>query len=265
MEVAMVEDKALSMIMEKHLEAIDINLENMIESSFGHGSIHAFRESIRRFRALMFFFIHNIRLSDYRMIEFVSKKFFNMTSLIREIDVFESEYGSFMSKETLDKLSKIKEPLLERLVEELDETNGFRFQHVKIHIRPFKTQSKADKYQLLRQSELFNSFLEKDDERFKEEKYIHAKRMLAKKLLYVHGILMPDKSDLSDINEALERFQQMAKLLHDVCVNLRFVGHYKLDDEALITKLVLDHKAFSDEAEVQYERVCLAMRAFMDK
>lgn len=255
----MVEDKELSSIMEKHLEAIDDKLENMIETYYNHKSIHEFRESIRRFRALMFFFIHNIRLSDYRMIEFVSKKFFNMTSLIREIDVFENGYIEYMSKATLLKLSSIKEPLIESLINELDETNGFRFQQVKIHVRPFKTASKAIKYYSIRQSELFESFLEKDEERFKEEKYIHAKRMLAKKLLYIHVILMENNTELTRINEELELFQQKAKLLHDVCVNLRFVGHYKLDDASLISKLIHDHKIFSDDAEKQYEKVCEAI------
>lgn len=260
----MVDDRELSIIMETHLEAIDVQLEKMIEASFDHGSIHELRESIRRFRALMFFFIHNIRLSDYRMIEFISKKFFNMTSLIREIDVFETGYSAFMSKQTLSKLSEIKAPLIEALKEELEETNGFRFQQVKIHIRPFKNQSKLDKYMLQRRMELFELFLEKDDVRFKEEKYIHAKRMLVKKMLYVHSILMDDQPLLEVMNEALELFQQKAKLLHDVCVNLRFVGHYKLDDETLITKLILDHKTFSDDAEKQYELACKSIRSFIN-
>lgn len=259
----MVDDREISKIMETHLEAIDVQLEKMIDASYDHGSIHELRESIRRFRALMFFFIHNIRLSDYRMIEFISKKFFNMTSLIREIDVFETGYAAFMSKQTLNRLSEIKAPLINALMDELEETNGFRFQHVKIHVKPFKNAPMLDKYLKHRSAELFNLFLDKDDERFKEEKYIHAKRMLAKKILYIHTILMNDQSALADMNEALELFQQKAKLLHDVCVNLRFIGHYKLDDEPLINKLILDHKAFSEDAEAQYEAVCESIRAHM--
>ena len=261
----MVEINEVTPILEKHLDAIDASLESMIEASYNHESIHAFRESIRRFRALIYFFIQNIRPSDYRMIEFVSKKYFNMTSLIREIDVFESGYGSFMSQETLERIKEIKSPLMERLIEELDETNNFRFNQMKVHIRPIKSQSQADQCFHERQCELFKIFIEKDEAKFNEEKYIHAKRMLAKKILYAHKILLPNETSIKSINFELEQFQQAAKQLHDVCVNLRFIGQYQLDDAGLISKLIYDHAEYTKRAEAQYEATCGVIKHLMDK
>lgn len=252
----MVEINEVTPILEKHLDSIDECLEHMIGANYNHVSIHEFRESIRRFRALIYFFIQNIRPSDYRMIEFVSKKYFNMTSLIREIDVFEIGYKAHMSHETLIRLSEIKSPLMEKLIEELDETNNFRFNQMKVHIRPIKSQPEADKCFHERQCELFKTFFEKDELKFNEEKYIHAKRMLAKKILYAHKILLPNEPSIESINMELEKFQQVAKQLHDVCVNLRFIGQYQLDDHNLISKLIHDHAEFTSGAEAQYEKTC---------
>jgi len=198
------------------------------------------------------------------MVESVSKKYFNMTSLIREIDEFERGYAMFMRPETLEKLNLIKEPLLERMKDELDETNGFRFQQIKVHMRPIKTKTKNEPCFNARQCELINTFLEKEGGEFFEEKFIHAKRILAKKLSYVHNILMPDDGALIDVNKQLEAFQVIAKQLHDVCVNLRFIGQYQLDDQALITKLVHDHIEFTALAESQYQKTCDIMVSFLE-
>ncbi len=261
----MVDENEIRKILEKHLEAIDLTLDKMIEASFEHESIHVFRESIRQFRSLMFFCMDNVRSSDYKMVESVSKKYFNMTSLIREIDEFERGYATFMRPEIYEKLNLIKEPLLERMKVELEETNGFRFQQIKVHMKPIKTRSKSDKCFNTRQCELIGSFVEKQEGEFFEEKFIHTKRILAKKLSYVHNILMPDEPGLEAVNKQLEAFQEIAKQLHDVCVNLRFVGHYQLDDQGLITKLVHDHIAYTALAEAQYQMTCEAMRVFLEE
>lgn len=263
-EDTMVPENDIQKIMEKHLEAIDLTLDKMIEAAFEHESIHIFRESIRQFRALMFFCMDKIRSSDYRMVESLSKKYFNMTSLIREIDEFERGYQAFMCPETYEKLTLIKEPLLERMKLELEETNGFRFQQIKVHMKPIKTKGKIDPCFNSRQCELIKIFLEKEGGQFFEEKFIHAKRILAKKLLYVHNILMPDEPSLIAINAQLDAFQEIAKQLHDVCVNLRFIGQYQLDDQALITKLVHDHMAYTALAEAQYEKTCDVMVKFLN-
>lgn len=260
----MVNENDIQKIMEKHLEAIDLTLDKMIEAAFEHESIHIFRESVRQFRALMFFCMDKVRSSDYRMVESISKKYFNMTSLIREIDEFERGYVAFMCPETLEKLILIKEPLLERMKVELEETKGFRFQQIKVHMKPIKTRGKIDPCFNTRQCELISTFLEKASGEFFEEKFIHAKRILAKKLSYVHNILMPNEPSLVAINTELETFQEIAKQLHDVCVNLRFVGQYQLDDQALITKLVHDHIAFTVLAEAQYEKTCDVMISFLN-
>ncbi len=259
----MVVEYEIQKMLEKHLEAIDLNFDNMIEASFEHESIHLFRESIRQFRALMFFCMDIVRSSDYRMVESISKKYFNMTSLIREIDEFERGYSTIMSSETLEKLTLIKEPLLERMKTELKETNGFRFQQIKVHMKPIKEKVLVDPCFNSRQCELIDTFLENEGGEFFEEKYIHTKRILAKKLNYIHKILMPDELALVAINFQLETFQVIAKQLHDVCVNLRFVGQYKLDDQALITKLVHDHMDFTVLAEEQYQKTCDVMRNFL--
>jgi len=259
------DDYRISQIMEKHLEAIDLQMDAMIASDFDHFQIHLLRERIREFRALMFFNIAHIRPADYRMIEFVSKKVFNMTSLIREIDVFESGYRDYMSSDTLAKLAEIKAPLVNGIKEEIEETNGFRFHQVKIHVKPFKSKEKESRCFSARQCELFNQFIELDESRFSEEKYIHSKRMLAKKLIYIHRILMSDRQDLEALNLELESFQEVAKKVHDVCVNLRFIGQYALEDHLLINKLIEDHARYAREAEDQYLLTCNVIKRYLDE
>jgi len=263
MEVTMVAINTITKTMEKHLEAIDDTLDKMIAANYNHESIHAFRESIREFRALMFFYSQSIRPSDYRMVESLSKKFFNMTSLIREIDVFESGYRDFMTDETVVSLAAIKKPLLDKLKEDISEANGFKFNQVKIHLKPLKTREDQEHCISARHCEVLKMFIMVDEGPFNEEKVIHTKRMLAKKILYVHDILMPERQELTQMNEELHHFQVVAKQLHDVCVNLRFVGQYRLDDPTLISKLISDHDQFSRAAESQFEKVSAVIKAYL--
>ena len=259
----MVAINTITKTMEKHLEAIDDKLDEMIAANYNHESIHAFRESIREFRALMFFYSQSIRPSDYRMVESLSKKFFNMTSLIREIDVFESGYRDFMKEETVLNLATIKRPLLDKLKEDIYEAKGFKFNQVKIHLKPTKSKQDQEHCISARHCDVLNIFIQVEEEPFNDEKVIHTKRMLAKKILYVHDILMTDRQELSQMNVELKRFQVVAKQLHDVCVNLRFVGQYRLDDPDLISKLVSDHDQYSRAAESQFEKTSEVIKAYL--
>jgi len=261
----MVDERDIQQIMEKQLEAIDLTLEEMINASFEHESIHVFRERIRQFRALMFFYMDKVRSSDYHMIDTVTKKYFNMTSPIREIDEFERGYAAFMHPETFEKLNLIKKPQLERMKTEFEETNGFRFQQMKVHLKPIQSISKTEPCFSNRQCELMRLFLENESNGYFEENFIHTKRILAKKLRYVHNILMSETATLDLVNKELEAFQEIAKQLHDVCINLRIVGQYQLDDQALITKLVHDHMAFTALAESQYQKTCDSMEYFLNR
>ncbi len=259
----MVGDKRVSAIMQKHLEAIDEQKDRMIKSGFNHISIHNFRESIRQFRALIYFYMPNIRPSDYRVIENISKKYFNMTSLIREIDVFENGYSDSMTEATKEKIGLIKEPLLQNLKDELAETRGFLFQNVKLHVKAFEKEPEKGPCFVSRQCELLSLFIDREEEQFGEEKYIHNKRMMAKKILYIHEMLLSDRKDLNEVNLELESFQEKAKQVHDVCVNLRFIGKYRLDDEVLITKLVRDHVLFTGQAAGQYDVTCDVIKSYL--
>lgn len=261
----MVEDINVTKIIEKHLEAIDLALEEMTFAKFDHLSIHNFRESIRHFRALIYFYMPNIRPSDYRMIDQISKKYFMMTSLIREIDVFEIGYKENMNEATVARLKEIKEPLLLNLYNDLNETNGFRFHQIKIVVRPFKENEKNGNCVMKRQCDLLRIFINREEEKFGEEKYIHAKRMLAKKLMYIHNILTPDEPKIALINKELDLFQIMAKQVHDACVNLRFIGQYRFDDQELITKIVHDHALFTAQAAEQYDMTCKVIDQFLEK
>ncbi|MDH8678501.1 CHAD domain-containing protein [Fusibacter bizertensis] len=261
----MVEDRKVTMIMEKHLEAIDLALNSMVSAQYDHESIHMFRESIRQFRALMYFFMPNIRPSDYRKIEQISKKYFMMTSLIREIDVFEIGYKENMNEAALEKLKEIKEPLMINLINDLNETNAFKFQQLKIVIKPFQESEKKGNCLMKRQCDLLRVFINREEEQFGEEKYIHAKRMLAKKLIYIHNILLPNDPKLEMINKELDLFQIMAKQVHDACVNLRFIGHYQFDDQELVTKIVHDHALFTAQAADQYNTTCNVIEQFLEK
>lgn len=261
----MIKNIEISRLMIKHLKVIDNQLDEMIRLGFDHKSIHAYRESIRRFRALLFFFIPSMSAGQYRFFEMVSERNFDMTSLIREIDVFETGYGNYMKTETLEKLAEIKKPLLERLIEDTGRMYRFTERMPKMVIRSIEEDHIAD-YEKERQFMLFKEFIETDAMIAEgQEKYILNKRMLAKKLHYIHEILMPGNKGLDEVNEALASFQVIAKQLHDVCVNLRFVGQYQLDDSELIAKLVQDHVNFSKQSDAAYDRVCAAIVRYMER
>lgn len=255
----------LSMLFDNHLEAMDEKLKNMMALDFNHLSIHEYRESIRRFRALLFFFMPLMRPGDYRFFDMHSKRYFDKTSLIREIDVFEQGYGNLMNDSVLNRLSILKQPLRSRLILDAKRMATFRFAstHVKLIQLDNEKELGCD---WNRQCQLFEQFIENDEQLLGyEEKYIHSKRMLAKKMKYIHEILMPDCDELKIINVKLEIFQKYAKLLHDTCVNLRFVGKYELDDEPLIVRLVEDHAIYSKASDQAYLEVCKAMSDYMGK
>jgi len=242
--------------LKKHLEDIDLYLEKMIADDFSHKGIHEYRESIRRFRALLFFYEPYIRNTDFADMASASKKHFNATSLIREIDVFEEGYGHIMNEATRAKIERLKEPLKASLRANITKMKEVNFANFEIHIKPNMEEKDYEAFEKMRQAELFEVFVARsafDQENI--EKSVHAKRMMAKKIRYVHCLLMPDKKELDHLNELLDAFQLTAKALHDVCVNLRFVGHYELDDPELLSKLVKDHIKYLKEADYLFERV----------
>ncbi|MBE0449936.1 MAG: GNAT family N-acetyltransferase [Clostridia bacterium] len=262
---AVLSEDQLSTLFDRHLEAMDEKLKSMINQDFNHLSIHDYRESIRRFRALLFFFMPFMRPGDYRFFDTHSKRYFDKTSMIREIDVFEHGYGDIMNDSVLKRLSVLKQPLRARLILDAKRMSTFRFSSTKVKLMHAENKQKPG-CDWGRQCELFRKFIEKDDQLLGyEEKYIHSKRMLAKKMKYVHEILMPDHVELQNINNKLEVFQSHAKLLHDTCVNLRFVGKYELDDEPLIVKLIEDHAYYSKASDEAYLEVCKAMSEYMDE
>lgn len=244
--------------MEKHLEAIDVQMDEMIAHGFSHESIHQFRESIRQLRALLLFYQPIIRNSDYRELEIISKNVFNMTSLIREIDVFENGYYPYMNPQTMYKLATLKKPLLIKLKEDIENAKSFKFRNYQLHIKA-DSFSRSDRMVDLYRELVEQCMLALDN----EEKLIHNKRMLAKKIRYIHALLMPDETPLAVINNELDAFQVCAKQLHDVCVNLRFVGYYQLNDQALISQLVEDHAASTEKSDAQFEKLCGVLSQFI--
>lgn len=242
--------------LKKHLEDIDLYFEKMLENDFSHKGIHEYRESIRRFRAILFFYEPFIKSTDYVTLEKISKKHFDATSLIRELDVFEESYGHIMNMEAVSKIHKIKAPLKEKLRADATKMQEVDFGAFEIHIKPHMESKNYDEFEKMRQAELFEVFVERSAfNQENVEKSIHAKRMLAKKIRYVHCLLMPGRDDLEQLNDLLDAFQMVAKALHDVCVNLRFIGYYELDDQALLDELVKDHAAYLKKADYLFERV----------
>ncbi|GAU76394.1 CHAD domain-containing protein [Fusibacter sp. 3D3] len=242
--------------LKKHLEDIDLYFAKMLESDFSHKGIHEYRESIRRFRAILFFYEPFIKNADYTTLDKISKMHFNATSLIRELDVFEESYGHIMNEATVVKINKIKAPLKDTLRANAEKMKEATFGTFEIHIKQNMELKAYDEFEKMRQAELFEVFVERsafDQENV--EKSIHAKRMLAKKIRYIHCLLMPKKEDLKQLNNLLDAFQMVAKALHDVCVNLRFIGYYELDDQALLDELVKDHAAYLKKADYLFERV----------
>lgn len=250
----------ISKTMEKHFEAIDVQMDEMISNGFSHESIHQFRESIRQLRALLLYYQPVIRTSDYRELELISKNVFNMTSLIREIDVFENGYYPYMNPQTMYKLATLKKPLLLKLKEDIENTKSFKFKNYQLHIKSDEhigSERMVELYQTL----VEHCLLAVDN----EEKNIHNKRMLAKKIRYIHDLLIKDRIALVPINVELDAFQDCAKKLHDVCVNLRFIGHYQLNDQGLINKLVEDHATSTKNADKQFEKLCGVLSHFIEK
>ena len=246
--------------MEKHFEAIDVQMDEMIAHGFSHESIHRFRETVRQLRALLLYYQPVIRTSDYRELDLISKNVFNMTSLIREIDVFENGYYTHMNPQTMYKLATLKKPLLIKLKEDIETAKTFKFKNYQLHIRSDEL-SRSE-----RMVELYGGLIEQCQLAVdNEEKMIHNKRMLAKKIRFIHDLLMKDLLELEPINLELDAFQVCAKKLHDVCVNLRFVGHYQLNDQELISKLVEDHAASTEKADYQFEKLCFVLSQFITK
>ena len=250
--------------LKKHLEDIDLYFAKMLESDFSHKGIHEYRESIRRFRAILFFYEPFIKSTDYITLERISKMHFNATSLIRELDVFEEGYGHIMNMEVVYKVHKIKAPLKEALRADAAKMKEITFGTFDIHLKPYMESKNYDEFEKMRQAELFETFVERSAfDRENVEKSIHAKRMLAKKIRYVHCLLMPEREELEQLNELLDAFQMVAKTLHDVCVNLRFIGHYELDDQALLDELVKDHAAYLKKADDLFERVREVFKSYL--
>lgn len=244
---------------ESHMNAMDLGLIEMIDSDFKHDGIHDYREKIRAFRALLFFFMPLIPMGEYRYLEIHSKRYFDKTSLIREVDVFERGYTAFMSAETKEVLSKAKFPLSSRLKRDVRRMRSFRFSNVHMKLKPIPDET-LDTFIESRCQMLYQMVLESDvNELIQDEKKIHAKRMLVKKMLYVHRFLNKETDIFCQINEQFESFQWMAKKFHDVCVNLRFVGHYELSDTDLIAQLVSDRLKYQKLAADSFENIKISL------
>lgn len=256
-------EKQIFPLFSKHFEAVERSRAHMRDADFSHESIHLFRESIRRLRALLFFYMPLLHHVDYLNADSISKMMFNMTSLIREIDVFERSYKPYMKPGTTETIHMLKAPLKAKLREDIAATMGFSFAMVNLHFRPCDDWSQFPE---TRQLELYEAFIQNDADAYaNEEKYIHNKRMVAKKLAYIHKIVLSDVAAFSEAEAALGSFQDHAKQLHDVCVNLRLVGQYHLDDEPLITKLISDHRGYQQTAEQEYKRVSDILSQYLQR
>lgn len=243
-------------IMKRHLEEIDKYLDKMIESDFSHKGIHEYRESIRRFRALLYFYAPFIRNTDYSDLDAISKRHFSYTSLIREIDVFEEGYGERMLPETIEKLSALKRPLKDELREQAEKMKQVKMANFDVRVRKFSDFEDEGEMECSRQAELFQDFIERSAYDLENvEKSILVRRMMAKKIRYIHQILMPDRKELNPLNDLLDAFQLSAKALHDVCVNLRFIGQFELSDSELLNDLIKDHSRYLEESDVLFEGI----------
>ena len=242
-----------------HLEQMDLYLDHMVKASFEHQSIHEYRESIRRLRALLYFYKPLIRDQDYKDLDFISKRNFDHTSLIREIDVFETGYGDIMEPSIRTKLGELKEPLLEKLRADAKAMKTFNFASFDLRLKPSTTHKpEYEIWEHQRHIEMITDFIEMDQNAVEAnlERHIHEKRTLVKKIRYVHEILMSKVENLSAINDILDDFQDVARRLHDVCVNLRFIGQYKLNDPILLETLIKNHDQNLAEADLKYEEAC---------
>lgn len=248
-----------------HLSEMDEKLKEMIRLDFNHDSIHAYRESIRLFRALLYFYKPAMRAGDYRYLDIQSKKYFDKTSRIRELDVFIDGYGSSMNRQTLKILEDLKQPLMARLKLDVRRMIPFRFSRLSVKL-PYLNPDSMKSFELDRQCELFEEFMyvapELED---LQEKYIHSKRMLSKKIRYIHQIILSNDASLVLLNKRLESFQAIAKNLHDTCVNLRLVGTYKLEDSNLIEVLVENHTRYTKISTEAYAILIDEMQLILKK
>lgn len=258
-------------IIRQLLTEIDQQQDKMIQSGFNHESIHHYRESIRKLRAILFFFKDYIQAKAYIDSDLMSKYFFNLTSLIREIDVFENGYVDCMSNTTLHRLNELKTSVREEMIEafQIPYSDYYsRFSDLNIvfaecdaSINPLEDPTDMTLAAMIQKShkDLLNEFIQLDESQFSEEKYIHRKRMLAKKWVYTYELFPSYFTKYQLLYEPLAHFQSEAKHLHDICVDLRFVGQFKLDDPMLLNQLVEDYTLFSVRAKEAYAKTCEAV------
>lgn len=248
-----------------HLEEQDIYLEKMISNNYDHISIHAYREAIRRLRALLYFYKPCLRSVDFSHLDELSQHNFTQTSLIREIDVFENGYGAFMKSEVVEKLNLLKRPLVDKLAAASKSMKTFQFGQIEIRVKAFNDDVPYENWEKMRHQEVMQDFIGMNNvpEKNQLERYIHEKRSLVKKIRNVHEILLKDCEGLVEINVALDAFQDVARRLHDTCVNLRFIGQYELDDSHLLEKLIEDHNALLVESDEKYEHASSLLKAYI--
>lgn len=255
-------------IIRQLLTEIDQQQDKMIQSGFDHESIHHYRESIRKLRAILFFFKDYIQAKAYIDSDLMSKYFFNLTSLIREIDVFENGYVDCMSSTTRHRLNELKTSVRQEMIAafQIPYSDYYtRFSDLNIvfadcdaSVNPFDHPTDITLTTMIQKShlDLLNEFIQLDESQFSEEKYIHRKRMLAKKWVYAYEMFPSYFTKLKLLIEPLTHFQSEAKRLHDICVDLRFVGQFKLDDPMLLNQLVEDYTLFSVRAKQAYANTC---------
>ena len=242
----------------EHLVEMDKQLDLMVCEDYSHESIHNFRESIRRFRAFLFLIKPLLSTKTYQSLEKSSKHNFDRTSLIREIDVFEHGYGYYMRRSTLEKLSEAVKPLINTIRKEGRQAEFNRFSSYTVHLKSM-TDSVLDKLIQTQYAILVESFMQAP-ENDNEEKAIHSKRMYVKKIKYINEMMRTNDPKFEAINRCLDQFQDTAKKLHDVCVNLRFIGQYQLEDSALLERLIRDHGVYQKASETQYALVRETMK-----
>nr|WP_281415051.1 CHAD domain-containing protein [Fusibacter paucivorans] len=268
LEAAVKPGVEISKNIKHHLAQMDLYLDQMVTDDYNHQSIHEYREAIRRLRALIYFYKPVLRNSDFKDLDFISKRNFDHTSLIREIDVFENGYRDFMLPGVIAKLCDLKAPLLTKLKSDVQMMKTFNFAQFEVRLKPSSSHKPAyEIWEKQRHFEVIQAFINIDKVSNAEnlERYIHEKRTLVKKLRYVHQILMQDDKTLTPINAVLEDFQDVARRLHDVCVNLRFIGQYALNDPGLLEKLIENHDAFLAEADLKYEEACRLLTQYMSR
>ena len=248
----------INAVMKEHFIEMDTRLDQMVYEDYSHESIHNFRESIRRFRALLYLIKPLLSHNDYQLLERCSKHNFDRTSLIREIDVFEHGYGYYMRRATLEKLSLVVAPLIERIRNEGAFSEFNKFSDYKINLKNM-TDIVMSRFMITQYNTLKDAFLQ-PVEIDNEEKAIHSKRMYVKKIKYIHDITHPNDKGFEAVNECLEKFQEIAKKLHDVCVNLRFIGQYQLEDPVLLERLIKEHGIYQKASENQYTLVRESMK-----